>query len=89
MAYVDLDLDVVEREGEAPFIDDEDEFDENSARFGYPPALVARVRADATAVLGAVTRREPPFDGTTSAGWLARMRGLAGGGDTGGDGSTR
>ena len=76
LSYVDLDLDVVEREGAPPFIDDEDEFAENAARFAYPPEVVDGVRADADAVLGAVTRREPPFDRTTAARWLARMRAL-------------
>ena len=74
--YVDLDLDVVEREGAPAFIDDEDEFAENIARFGYPPDIVSRVRADADTVLGAVTSRRPPFDRTTAAGWFTRMGAL-------------
>ncbi|KRC62193.1 hypothetical protein ASE14_13830 [Agromyces sp. Root81] len=73
VSYVDLDLDVVEREGAPAFIDDEDEFAEHAVEFGYPPELVARVRADADAVLRAVQRREAPFDGATAAGWLARL----------------
>lgn len=79
VSYVDLDLDVVERTGEAAFIDDEDEFAENAARFAYPPEVVYRVRADAAAVLGAVIGNEPPFDEATRAEWLARMRKLVGG----------
>lgn len=67
VSYVDLDLDVVERAGAAPFIDDEDEFAAHAVRFAYPSELVARVRADAEAVLEAVRRREPPFDGPTAA----------------------
>jgi len=43
------------------------------------PLRPSRVRADAAAVLGAVTRREPPFDEATAARWLARMRELVGG----------
>lgn len=73
VSYVDLDLDVVERAGAPAFIDDEDEFAEHAEAFGYPADLVARVRADADAVLRAVQRREPPFDGPTAAGWLARL----------------
>lgn len=89
VSYVDLDLDVVEREGEAAFLDDEDEFAENSARFAYPAEVVSRVRADATAVLGAVTRHEAPFDEATRARWLARMRELVGDGASDGYGSKR
>ncbi|HEY9324108.1 MAG TPA: hypothetical protein VIP50_04190, partial [Agromyces sp.] len=73
VSYVDLDLDVVERAGTPAFIDDEDEFAEHAVEFGYPAELVDRVRADAEAVLGAVQRREAPFDGTTAAGWLGRL----------------
>ncbi|MFF2370558.1 DUF402 domain-containing protein [Agromyces sp. NPDC058110] len=76
VSYVDLDLDVVEREGAAAFIDDEDEFAEHSVRFGYPAELVERVRADADAVLAAVLRHEPPFDGATAATWFARLAAL-------------
>ena len=73
VSYVDLDLDVVERAGQPAFIDDEDEFAEHSVSLGYPAELVARVRADAGAVLDAVQRREAPFDGATAAGWLGRL----------------
>lgn len=73
VSYVDLDLDVVERAGAPAFIDDEDEFAEHAVEFGYPAELVARVRADADAVLGAVRRREAPFDGATAARWLGEL----------------
>ncbi|KQZ11130.1 hypothetical protein ASD23_03235 [Agromyces sp. Root1464] len=73
VSYVDLDLDVVERTGAPAFIDDEDEFAEHAVQFGYPAELVARARADAEAVLGAVRRREAPFDGATAAGWLGQL----------------
>ena len=73
VSYVDLDLDVVERAGVPAFIDDEDEFAQHAVAFGYPPELVAQVRADADAVLGSVQRREPPFDGATAAGWVGRL----------------
>lgn len=72
-SYVDLDLDVVLRDGEAAFIDDEVEFAEHAVRFGYPATLVERVRADAEAVLAAVQRREPPFDGATAERWFAAL----------------
>ena len=76
VSYVDLDLDIVERAGSPAFIDDEDEFAQHAMEFGYPPELVARVRADADAVLGAVRGREAPFDGATAAGWLERLERL-------------
>jgi len=78
VSYVDLDLDVVERAGSAAFIDDEDEFAQHAMEFGYPPELVARVRADADAVLRAVRGREAPFDGATAAGWLGELGRLDG-----------
>jgi len=77
VSYVDLDLDVVERAGAPAFIDDEDEFAEHAVAFGYPAELMAQVRADADAVLRAVQRHEPPFDGATAAGWLAILSRLA------------
>lgn len=73
VSYVDLDLDVVARDGEDAFIDDEDEFADHAIRFGYPLELVEGVRADADAVLAAVRRREPPFDGTTAVAWFERL----------------
>lgn len=77
VSYVDLDLDVVGRDGRPAFVDDEDEFVAHAVRFAYPPALVERVRADADALLASVRRREAPFDGPTAAHWLDRLGGLA------------
>ncbi|MGH3704680.1 MAG: DUF402 domain-containing protein [Agromyces sp.] len=76
--YIDLDLDVVERAGAPAFIADEDEFAEHTVRFGYPPEVIARVRADTATLLDAVQRREPPFDGPTAARWLRELAGLDG-----------
>jgi len=73
VSYVDLDLDVVGRDGEEAFIDDEDEFAEHTVTFGYPADLVERVRIDADALLAAVQRREAPFDGVTAAAWFERL----------------
>lgn len=78
ISYVDLDLDVVARDGEAAFIDDEDEFADHAMTFGYPLELVERVRADADAVLAAVQRKEPPFDGATAERWFERLAASAG-----------
>jgi hypothetical protein len=77
----DLDLDVIALRDEPRhdsarrqfFIDDEDEFAEHTVRYGYPPDLVARVRADADALLTAVRAGEPPYDGATAKRWLAAL----------------
>lgn len=76
---VDLDLDVIAMEegyehpktGKRYFIDDEDEFAEHTVRYRYPPSVVARVRADADALLAAVRAGEPPYDGATAERWFA------------------
>lgn len=67
----DLDLDVVQRTGEEPFVDDEDEFELHRVRFAYPPRLQAAARAASASVLAAVTARQVPFDGTTAQRWLS------------------
>jgi protein associated with RNAse G/E len=79
---VDLDLDVIAFEaGTADprgryFIDDEDEFAEHSVRYGYPLSVVATVRADADALLAAVSAGEPPYDEATAKRWFAVLDGL-------------
>ena len=84
VAAVDMDLDVVARRSRgrlAPartrtFIDDEDEFAEDTLRYGYPPDVVATVRADADALLAAVRAGEPPYDGATAERWFAVLDSL-------------
>ncbi|WP_127792149.1 DUF402 domain-containing protein [Agromyces sp. LHK192] len=75
----DLDLDVVLRSVGEPYIDDEDEFAEHRAKYGYPDEVVARVEADADAVLAAMQRFEAPFDGATAERWRHRLEELAAG----------
>jgi hypothetical protein len=80
----DMDLDVIalrdghrqDKHGQQFFIDDEDEFAEHTVKYGYPPSVVARVRADADALLTAVRAGEPPYDGATADRWLAVLDGL-------------
>lgn len=77
----DMDLDVIAvrdapRKGAQFFIDDEDEFAEHTVRYGYPADVVARVRADADALLTAVRAGEPPYDGATAKRWLAALDAL-------------
>lgn len=84
VSAVDMDLDVLaiqpgtERartQGEF-FVDDEDEFAEHTVRYGYPASVVAQVRADADALLAAVSAGEPPYDGATADRWFAVLDGL-------------
>lgn len=84
VSAVDMDLDVLAQEpgsrrartrGES-FIDDEDEFAEHTVRYGYPPEAVARVRADADALLAVVRAEEPPYDGATAERWFAVLDAL-------------
>lgn len=79
---VDLDLDVIGFEPGAAeprgqyFIDDEDEFAEHTVKYGYPPEVVAQVRADADALLAAVRAGEPPYDEATAKRWFAALDAL-------------
>ncbi|GAA4718561.1 hypothetical protein GCM10023198_47700 [Promicromonospora umidemergens] len=84
VSAVDMDLDVLAQEpgskrartrGES-FIDDEDEFAEHTLRYGYPPSVVARVRADADRLLAAVRAGEPPYDGPTAERWFTVLDAL-------------
>lgn len=86
VSAIDLDLDVLaeepgsaraRRRGET-YIDDEDEFAEHSARYGYPASVVAQVRADADALLAAVRAGTPPYDGATAQRWFAALDSLDG-----------
>lgn len=63
---IDMDLDVIERDGRGVYLDDEDEFVEHAAAFGYPPELIAAIDAEAHRLLAAVAAHEPPFDGTAA-----------------------
>ncbi|QAY72292.1 DUF402 domain-containing protein [Agromyces protaetiae] len=78
VSMIDLDLDVIERGDGSVYLDDEDEFAEHRAKFGYPDVVVERTEAHAAALLRAVERREPPFDEATPARWFAVLRALAG-----------
>ncbi|MBD2759255.1 YgaC family protein [Yimella sp. cx-573] len=69
---VDIDLDVVERFDGQLYIDDEDEFEEHTAAFGYPDQLVTDARRAADEVYAAVQQRRPPFDGRGDR-WLQRI----------------
>lgn len=77
VSMVDLDLDVVEREGQPPYIDDEDEFALHQEAFGYPPDVVATTRSTADDLLVRVTRAKPPFEEKLVRRWVERLDGLS------------
>ncbi|WP_257998266.1 DUF402 domain-containing protein [Zhihengliuella halotolerans] len=58
---VDMDLDVVRTAGVEDFIDDEDEFAEHSAVFGYPEQLAESLRTAADDLLAAARAGEGVF----------------------------
>ncbi|BDV31650.1 DUF402 domain-containing protein [Microbacterium terricola] len=70
---IDMDLDVIDREGQGIWIDDRDEWDEHRVALGYPPDVVARLEQVALDLERQVTAHEPPFDEATAAHWLQRL----------------
>ena len=76
VTMVDLDLDVVRGRTGRVWVDDEDEFAEHRIAFAYPTPLVVHATHSCDVVLGAVQRRDAPYDGSAAA-WLeqvARLR---------------
>jgi protein associated with RNAse G/E len=61
LRWVDLDLDVVIREGAVELLD-EDEFEEHRALMAYPEAIVTGALEAAAALIDLATRRVPPFN---------------------------
>jgi hypothetical protein len=72
----DLDLDVVRTQDGRVYLDDEDEFLDHQARYGYPADVVALAERTAAAVLVAVREGRAPYDGTAAA-WHERLAGLS------------
>jgi protein associated with RNAse G/E len=73
---IDMDLDVVDREGQGVYIDDRDEWDEHRVAYGYPADVVATLDALATDLERRVTAQEAPFDPVTADVWLDRLAAL-------------
>lgn len=73
---IDMDLDVVDREGVGVYIDDRDEWDEHRVAYGYPVDLVERLEALAVDLEAKVLAREAPFDLVTADDWLERLYAL-------------
>lgn len=66
---VDLDLDVIQwRDGRVEIVD-QDEFEENRTRFGYPEDVVAGALAAADEVAAMIAAGDPPFDGRADEWW--------------------
>jgi len=88
LRFVDLDLDVIRLADPLPapasfgadetrvpgevFVDDEDEFAEHQAAFGYPTDVVAAAQGTCDEVVAAVHAGLAPYDGTHLH-WLARL----------------
>jgi len=60
---IDLDLDVVQRQGRVAIID-QDEFVAHQLEYGYPPELIALAEASARDVHAAVVSGQAPYEGT-------------------------
>ncbi len=70
LAATDLDLDVVRGNSGRVWVDDEDEFAEHRAEFGYPDDVVALAMRSCDRVRAALLAGTPPFDGRTHLPWL-------------------
>jgi hypothetical protein len=73
---IDMDLDVVDREGVGVYVDDRDEWDEHRAAFGYPAEIVDKLEALTLDLERRVTARDAPFDAATADAWLGRLAAL-------------
>ncbi|MFQ6019410.1 MAG: DUF402 domain-containing protein [Dehalococcoidia bacterium] len=60
--YIDLDIDILVRSGGSYEILDEDEFEGNVVRYGYPDDLVRQARQAVREVTGLIQGRASPFD---------------------------
>ncbi|NQX68812.1 DUF402 domain-containing protein [Paenibacillus alba] len=63
VSFVDLDLDLVQRNGEWKVVD-EDEFECNAMKFSYPQELIDRARQELDHLQIRIQNKGFPFDGT-------------------------
>ncbi|REE92926.1 hypothetical protein A8990_1026 [Paenibacillus taihuensis] len=63
VTFINLDIDLVCKRGKWEVVD-EDEFELHSAQFGYPPALIAKVRQELANLQQRIERSQFPFDGS-------------------------
>jgi protein associated with RNAse G/E len=72
-----MDLDVVRVVGErGTWVDDRDEWEEHSARYGYPSDIMTHLEALALELEQQVRAQHPPFDDATADVWLDRLAAL-------------
>lgn len=64
VSFVDLDLDLLWNEAEGWHVVDEDEFESNRVRLGYPDELSAYARQSLAALRERVDLKRFPFDGS-------------------------
>jgi protein associated with RNAse G/E len=62
LSYVDLDIDVLVEPDLTYRILDEDDFEQNARRYGYPEEIRANARRALTEVIGLIESRAFPFD---------------------------
>jgi uncharacterized protein len=77
LSAVDLDLDVIERFDGHVFVDDEDEFAEHQAVYGYPADVVAEAEAERDRLLREVTTGADHFAEALAERGRARLGQLA------------
>ena len=74
---IDMDLDVVRVEGErGTWVDDRDEWEDHSVRYGYPADVMTALEALALDLEERVRARVAPFDDATADVWLDRLEAL-------------
>ena len=76
MSGIDMDLDVVQLTKGTTWIDDEEEFEQHPALFGYPSDVIAAVAASAARLEALVRDRIAPFDEATPFRWLSLLSDL-------------
>lgn len=78
LTAIDLDLDVIGRFDGGVFVDDEDEFAEHTALFGYPAEVVEAAVEEAARLVREVGRPEPRLGEPLASHWRGVLRGLDG-----------
>ncbi|MFC0212489.1 DUF402 domain-containing protein [Paenibacillus chartarius] len=63
VSFIDLDLDLVQRNGEWKVVD-EDEFERHAIAYAYPEPLIERARQELSDLQRRIRNNEFPFDGT-------------------------
>ncbi|MFT4234840.1 MAG: DUF402 domain-containing protein [Microbacterium sp.] len=75
---IDMDLDVIRHESAENITEivDQDEWEEHSAKFGYPADVMTHLEALAADLATRVRAQEAPFDDATADPWLDRLAAL-------------